>query len=333
MRQDYSLYCDNHRSDAEAEGLQLLWNTAARKNEGSCGCNVDTESHHHHHIPTRRLRTIDDDEEDESLATSAADETTTRAASAMHVANVSTSQTVRVLRDCRDYDLSCVASGFSPLFGGVTTASIACPNLLFAEEDVPYGATVFKVDPPIRHEAHRKALWTALHSGTVRVVTSGHSPVPPEGKPSNPGDFSRALAGSLVGANELFLPAFWTAARREDFDLADLARLLAAQPANLLRLAPQKGSIRVGADADFCIFDPDSQWTVEASKLVAATRGCCDSLYDGKILTGKVVATILRGHLVYRRGSFRGNPIGNVISSQSRLVRPSESTCSSSSFP
>lgn len=300
VRQDYSLYCDNHRSGAEAEGLQLLWNTAARKRECQCGCNAEL-----------------------GMGDFSLENTSMLPPTSMHVANVSTSQTIRVLGDCRDYDASCVSGGFPPLFGGVTTASVACHNLLFAEEDVPYGATVFKVDPPIRHEAHRRALWTALRSGTLRVVTSGHSPVPPEGKPSNPGDFSRALAGSLVGANELFLPAFWTAARREDFDLADLANLLAAQPATLLRIASTKGFIRVGADADFCIFDPDSEWTVEASKLVASTETCCDCLYDGKRLTGKVVATILRGRLVFRRGQYRENPHGNVISVQGRLVRRS----------
>ena len=278
--------------------------------------------------------------------------------SPLHVARVSTFQTARVLEDCRAHDRACLEALTAPIFGGLTTGSVACQNLLFCEEDVPYGGTIFKVQPPIRHEAHRRALWRALRAGTLAVVTSGHSPVDPLSKPPPAkGDFSRAIAGSLLGANEVFLPAFWTAARPEGFDLVDLANLLAFGPAQLLKLTPRKGIIAPEADADFVIFDPDLQWTVDAATLVAAPSLAASlalsenkrrskqhttggptkkpsrqqkkhqpaSVYDGKRLTGAVVATVLRGRLVYCRGKFRNGPtLGNVITTQGRIVRKAD---------
>ena len=41
-----------------------------------------------------------------------------------------------------------------------------------AEEDVPHGATQFKLNPPLRHESHRLSLWAALREGVIDVVTS-----------------------------------------------------------------------------------------------------------------------------------------------------------------
>jgi len=313
--------------------------------------------------------------------------------SPLHVSRVATFQAVRVLEDCRAHDRACLRADAPPILRGLTTGSVACYNLLFAEEDVPYGGTVFKVHPPIRHEAHRRALWGAVKSGTLDVVTSGHSPVDPRSKPLGwgDGDFSRAVAGSLLGANEVFLPAWWTAARPEGFDLVDVARLLAFGPAHLLKLTPRKGVLTPRADADFVIFDPDVTWTVDSRNLVAGphlqaandrdkaeartrlalrrhtqqqkassslaaaggTASAANSsarrsaasgrrsrsgkgshhgkarhhhnhqcLYDGKRLTGAVVATVLRGRLVYCRGKFRQGPtLGNVLTTKGRVVR------------
>jgi len=183
------------------------------------------------------------------------------------------------------------------------------------------------VSPPIRHEAHRRALWSALQNGTVAVVTSGHAPGDPRGKLRESGDFLRAAHGTLAGANELLLPVLWSAARTNGYGLGALAVWLSFGPAKLLNLAADRGLIDVGFRADFVIFDADRDWTVDASKLQGVDGDVLDGipekkrekrlaaacLFHGHECSGKVLATLLRGRLTYREGRFRTAPHGEVV--------------------
>ena len=56
-------------------------------------------------------------------------------------------------------------------------------------------------------------------------------------------------------------------------------------------------TFRVGGPADICLFDPEEQWTVDATKLGSKSR---NSPFDGMTLTGRVHTTICRGELVYQ---------------------------------
>ena len=76
----------------------------------------------------------------------------------------------------------------------------------------------------------------------------------------------------------------------------DKFRLLSQRPAEIFGLAPRKGQIRVGADADLTIIDPKAEWVLdEADQLSSAGW----SPYHGWSMTGKVSTTILRGQVVY----------------------------------
>ena len=83
-----------------------------------------------------------------------------------------------------------------------------------------------------------------------------------------------------------------------------------ATPATSLGLATHKGAITPGYDADLVVFDPDREMTVDASRLYhrhAATP------YDGARLRGVVMATMLRGELVFEHGDCVGGPTGQLL--------------------
>lgn len=44
--------------------------------------------------------------------------------------------------------------------------------------------------------------------------------------------------------------------------MKDVYRLMCANPAKLCGLDNQKGKIQVGYDADFCIWDPNEEFTI-----------------------------------------------------------------------
>jgi allantoinase len=208
---------------------------------------------------------------------------------------------------------------------GVAITAETCPHYLtFAAEDVPDGATEFKCAPPIREARHRVALWNALAAGTLDLVATDHSPAPPALK--CPGDFMRAWGG--IASLELSLGAVWTSAcevsslksqlsrplsvetSKLRVDLCSVARWMSEAPARLAGLGDRKGRIAVGYDADFVLWDPDAEWTVEASRLQQRHKL---TPYAGRRLRGLAQTTFVRGARVWDGGSAIAAASGQLL--------------------
>jgi allantoinase len=181
--------------------------------------------------------------------------------------------------------------------GGVRITAETCPHYLtFSSPDVPDGATEYKCAPPIRDGDHREALWRGLRSATLGMVASDHSPAPPAMKCR--GDFVRAWGG--IASIELGLAAVWTEARVRGFGVADIARWMSDAPAALAGLSGRKGQIAPGYDADLVVWDPDEEFTVDASQLQQRHKV---TPYAGRRLRGAVRTTFVRGQRVWDRGA------------------------------
>jgi len=168
--------------------------------------------------------------------------------------------------------------------GGSGVSGETCPHyLVFTDTDVT--RTEFKCAPPIRDETHRQALWEGLESGVLSMIVSDHSPSPPEMKQ---GDFATAWGG--ISSLQMRLPVVWDEAAGRGTDFATLARWLALAPAELAGLDDRKGSIAVGKDADFTIFDPDGETVVRGQDLFHRHPL---TPYERKRLRGRVVETIV----------------------------------------
>jgi dihydroorotase-like cyclic amidohydrolase len=72
----------------------------------------------------------------------------------------------------------------------------------------------------------------------------------------------------------------------------------------LWHLNPKKGSIQLGADADFAIIDPVREWTLDSQDLLHAQKW---SPFEGRSFHGKVIKTILRGEVIF--DAYKPNPI------------------------
>jgi len=195
----------------------------------------------------------------------------------VHIVHLSSADAIPLLREAQA--------------AGVKITAETCPHYLhFAAEEVPAGATEFKCCPPIRERDNREELWDGLKDGTIGLIVSDHSPCPGEMKLRESGDFMKAWGG--IASLQLRLPIVWTEARRRGFSLLDLTRWLCTNPARQVSLEPQKGSISVGHDADLVIWNPDTQFTVDASALHHRHK---ITPYAGEVLSGAVQQTFLRG--------------------------------------
>ena len=213
----------------------------------------------------------------------------------IHIVHLSSSDAIPVLQHARNE--------------GAKVSVETCPHYLtFAAEEIADGATEFKCAPPIRERQNREKLWEGLAGGTIDFIATDHSPCPPAMKLPDEGDFLRAWGG--IASLQLSLPAVWTEARSRGYAVTRIARWLCAGPAQLAGLQRKKGSIAVGCDADFVIWNPDERFRVDPAQLLHRHK---ITPYAGRELKGTIVTTFLRGRKVYERGEFSASPIGQVL--------------------
>jgi allantoinase len=193
--------------------------------------------------------------------------------------------------------------------GGAAVTVETCPHYLtFAADDIPDGATLLKCAPPIRAAAEREQLWRALIDGEIDMVATDHSPAPPSLKHVESGNLVSAWGG--IASLQLGLIAVWSGAQARGVPVHALSRWMSAAPARLAGFYPRKGVIAPGADADFVIWDPDDETSVDARTLYhrqAVTP------YHGCRLRGRVRTTILRGQIVFDDGECRGPAGGRCL--------------------
>jgi allantoinase len=192
---------------------------------------------------------------------------------------------------------------------GVPVTVETCPHYLtFVAEDISDGDTAFKCAPPIRERRHRDELWRALLEGRIDLVATDHSPAPPAMKALAEGDFVRAWGG--IASLQLGLAAVWTTGRTRGLTLETIARVMSSAPAALAGLGRAKGAIAGGYDADFAVWDPDVEYSVDPRQL---HHRHALTPYANMRLFGRVHTTILRGETVWHEGRHQGSPSGRFL--------------------
>lgn len=184
-----------------------------------------------------------------------------------------------------------------------------CPHYLcLSAEEIPDGATHFKCAPPIREEDNRGRLWRGLEQGIIDLVTSDHSPCTPHLKKPVEGDFCGAWGG--IASLQLGLSSVWAQASERGLSLECVVERMSERPARLAGLAPRKGRIARGCDADLVAFDPDVRWTVERDALHFRHK---ISPYVGRVVRGRVTKTWLRGRTVFEQSAGFSGAHGRVL--------------------
>ncbi|KAJ8428873.1 hypothetical protein Cgig2_010815 [Carnegiea gigantea] len=211
-----------------------------------------------------------------------------------------------------------------------------CPHYLaFSAEEIPDGDTRFKCAPPIRDAANKEKLWEALRGGDIDMLSSDHSPTVPEFKLLDQGDFLKAWGG--ISSLQYVLPVTWSSGLKYGVTFQQLAAWWSEKPAKLAGL-DLKGSIAVGNYADIVAWEPESGFGLDHShpsyvknpfandsttclldqkkagnNLLLQWLNSSISAYLGRNFSGKVLATFVRGNLVYRDGKHAVAACGSTI--------------------
>ncbi len=207
----------------------------------------------------------------------------------LHVLHVTTGDEIPLLAGAKDF----------------ATAETTPQHLtLSAPECYERLGTYAQMNPPIRDESHRLALWQAVREGVIDVIGSDHAPHTRAEKDKEYPDTPSGMPGVQTLATILL-----DHVNKGNLTLERFVDLTASGPQRIFGIAG-KGRIARGYDADFTIVDLGLSRKIENS-WIASTCGWTP--FDGMTTKGWPVATILRGRIVMRdfaaTGAAQGQPV------------------------
>lgn len=196
--------------------------------------------------------------------------------SPVHIAHVSTRESVRAIREAK-------ARGVK------VTAETAPHYFILTEESVGDYNTNAKMNPPLRSEADRLAIVEGLQDGTLDCIATDHAPHAPMEK-ETPFD----LAPNGIIGLETSLSLSLRLVHEKLLTMAEMVRLMSKNPARILGI---NNDLAAGAVADLTLVDPEKKWIVDAAHFASLSR---NTPFDGWELKGRAVATLVDGKIVFR---------------------------------
>ncbi|MSU22903.1 MAG: dihydroorotase [Opitutus sp.] len=177
---------------------------------------------------------------------------------------------------------------------GVRITAEATPHhLAFTDEALAGYDPNFKMNPPLRTEADRRALIAGLRDGTLDCISTDHAPHTDYEKDK---EFDYAPNG-ILGLETALAVSLDVLVRQNKFKLPFVVDLMTRRAAAVMRLPA--GTLTAGAAADLCLFDPAEKWRYDAKTGFSKSS---NSPWHGQTLTGRVKTTIVDGRVVFNAG-------------------------------
>lgn len=207
----------------------------------------------------------------------------------IHVLHVTTAEEMALLKDCKDR----------------VSVEVTPHHLtLVAPDDYERLGTYVQMNPPVRDELHRAALWQGLDEGIADILGSDHAPHTRAEKdkayPNTP--------SGMTGVQTL-VPIMLDHVNASRMTLERFVDMTSAGPKRLFGIA-RKGRIAVGYDADFTVVDLKRRETI-TNDWIASKAGWTP--YDGVTVTGWPIGTVVRGHVVMWEGSLETHAQGEAV--------------------
>ena len=197
-----------------------------------------------------------------------------------HICHISTKTTKNMVRDAKKR--------------GVKITCETCPHYFtFTVDEVLKSGVNAKMNPPLREEKDRQAIIEGLKEGTIYAIITDHAPHSEDEK--NKG-LSTAPNG-IIGFETALSAEIMNLVDTGDLSYLDLVKVTSYNPAKLLNIDKERGSIEEGKIADITIFDPNEKYIYTKDMIVSKSK---NSPFIGKELKGKVKYTIVSGKVVWK---------------------------------
>lgn len=173
--------------------------------------------------------------------------------------------------------------------GHSISADVTAHHLFLTEMELGDYNTNGFVEPPLRSQRDRDGLRDGLAKGVITAVCSDHQPHEPDAKLA-----PFALAEPGISALDTLLPLGLRLVDDGIMSLSDVLASMTCKPAQILKI--DAGTLSAGAQADVCIFDPETNWQLTTDTM--NSRGL-NSPFIGWEFKGKVSHTLYKGRVVF----------------------------------
>ena len=197
----------------------------------------------------------------------------------LHLCHCSTKGTVELMR-------------MAKRLGYDVTAEVCPHHFTLTETDIPGDEGNYKMNPPLRSEEDVQALIGGLADGTMDVISTDHAP---HGEEEKQKGFQSPFG--IVGLETSAALTFTALVAPGLISMSRMVELMSTNPAKVIHMDVERGTLRSGALADVTVFDPNVVWTVDPGQCRSKGR---NAPFAGKTLVGRVTATICDGQVVYQ---------------------------------
>ncbi len=200
----------------------------------------------------------------------------------LYIVHMSTAEGVELIWDAQSRGV--------PVLAETCVQYLVLDDSVFERED----GHLFACCPQLKKPADVRRLWQAVRGGEVSVISTDTCTFTREQKAMWAGDFTKIPMG-MPGLETLLPLAYTNGVLGGEFDIETMVKKLSTNPAQIMGLAPRKGVLQVGSDADIAIIHPESTIKVDPDTMETNADW---SPYEGRELAGFSRTTLSRGEVI-----------------------------------
>ena len=171
------------------------------------------------------------------------------------------------------------------------TAEVCPHHFCMTSDDITEDDGNYKMNPPLRTKEDVEALQKGLADDIMDVIATDHAPHAASEKEQG---IQKAPFG-IVGLETAAALTYTVLVKPGILTPMQMAEKMSYNPAKILGL--DKGTVEAGSPADLTIFDPECEWVIDPAEFLSKGK---NTPFGGKKVTGKVMATIVDGEIVYQ---------------------------------
>jgi dihydroorotase len=192
-----------------------------------------------------------------------------------------------------------------PLAQKRITSEVCVHHLYFHSGQYAKYGNLIKCNPAIKSQRHRDALLPALLDDRLDVIATDHAP---HTWPEKQAPYLNAPSGlPLIQHTLNVMLEFYHAGK---ISMEKIVEKMCHAPAIAFRVE-ERGFLDEGSWADLAIVDANASWTVEPDNIL---YHCAWSPFNGHKFKGKVLSTVVSGHLVWHNGQMDLSKTGERLS-------------------
>lgn len=188
-------------------------------------------------------------------------------------------------------------SGGQRVYGECLAGHLVIDESVYRHEDFEFAAA-HVMSPPFRSKDHQDALWRGLQGGNLQTTATDHCCFCADQKAMGKEDFSKIPNGT-AGIEDRMAVIWDAGVNTGRLTPNEFVAVTSTNTARIFNIYPRKGSIKVGADADLVVWDPEGSRTISAK---THHQNIDFNIFEGRTVKGIPSHTISQGKVVWANG-------------------------------